>query len=382
MTKLPLLVAVRALVLVAVVGALQVRAPSSWPASAAHSRGGTPSRPRLSRSTGGAVRDPSGGRLAVAPGRRSVAGGGRGRPTCPPPATGDARRPGRLRTTPAALRRLVVAGCGMALSTGGVVLPTSAMTRAAPHRHRRRAPGTRSPTWRACACRTGPPARTYLVAPTSCRAAADGAPRRLAVGHRAGGCCRRRRRAVAVAWRRLAAANPDRRRRRPGPDPPRHRPARARLDPPRKEPIVNRPGLPIAPPASRCAGRPARGRHRASPGSPRCPTRPARGRPARRGAGDAGARPAAPGRTAPRSPELASPRAGGSDARHRRLCERRPRTDGPPRTSSRGRPGSPRRRGGASAATGRSPSCCAGPSQRVYADLGRRVQHHRPDRPR
>jgi nucleoid-associated protein YgaU len=37
------------------------------------------------------------------------------------------------RTTPAALRRLVIAGCGVALSASAVVLPASATTRAAPH---------------------------------------------------------------------------------------------------------------------------------------------------------------------------------------------------------------------------------------------------------
>lgn len=44
------------------------------------------------------------------------------------------------RSTPTVLRRLVLAGCGMALSTG-VVLPASAMTRAAPHGLASGAPG-------------------------------------------------------------------------------------------------------------------------------------------------------------------------------------------------------------------------------------------------
>lgn len=132
MTKLPLLVAVRALVLVAVVGALGAgaielaRPPLTAVVAHPHDIAFPEALVALSATllvAGWLWLQVAAVSLAVAAGARLVR-----RPRLATLADRVASR-----TTPDALRRLVVAGCGVALSTGAVVLPASAMTRAAPH---------------------------------------------------------------------------------------------------------------------------------------------------------------------------------------------------------------------------------------------------------
>lgn len=131
MTKLPLLVAVRALVLVAVVGALGAGAIglARPPLAAVVARPHDIAFPGALEALCAALLVAGWLWLQIAAVSLAVAAAAR-----------LARRP-RLttladrvacRTTPAAMRRLVIAGCGVALSTGAVVLPASAMTRAAP----------------------------------------------------------------------------------------------------------------------------------------------------------------------------------------------------------------------------------------------------------
>jgi nucleoid-associated protein YgaU len=132
MTKLPLLVAVRALVLVAVVGALGVGAIglARPPLAAAVARPHDIAFPGALEALCAALLVAGWLWLQVAAVSLAVAAGARlvRRPRLATLADRVASR-----TAPAAMRRLVIAGCGVALSTGAVVLPASAMTRAAPH---------------------------------------------------------------------------------------------------------------------------------------------------------------------------------------------------------------------------------------------------------
>lgn len=132
MTRLRLLVAVRALVLVGVAGALGagVRELACPPLVAVLAPPHDVAFADLLEALCAALLVAGWLWLQVAAVSLAVAAGAR-----------FIRRPGLAeladrvagRTTPAALRRLVIAGCGVALSAGAVVLPASAMTRAAPH---------------------------------------------------------------------------------------------------------------------------------------------------------------------------------------------------------------------------------------------------------
>ena len=189
---------------------------------------------------------------------------------------------------------------------------------------------------------------------------ADRPPRGLALAaQRAAAGAGRRPRAVADACRALYRANHA----RVGDDPdlvlpgtvlhPEHR----RLDHPRPEGHA----MSTSPTLSRAATTACAGHRPARPTGPRSPSsawarRPGRSRsPCPRCRGPSPS--TSPRRPAcPRTPELRLVTGGGR----------------PPRTSSRGRHGSPRRRWRCSAATGRS-QLLRWTSQRVYADLGRRV---------